>query len=66
MRYLTVEDVIRINEAQVGPNALVDFGLLESAVLRPQATVGGEEAYPDLHIKAAVLFHSPHPQPSVP
>ncbi len=33
MRYLTVSDVIRINEAEVGPDALADFGLLESAVL---------------------------------
>ena len=27
-------------------------------MLRPQTTIGGEDAYPDLHTKAAVMFHS--------
>ena len=58
MRYLTAGDVLRLNEAEVGPNLLADFGLLESAVLRPQQTVGGEDAYPDIHSKAAALMHS--------
>lgn len=56
--YLTVEDVCRINEAEVGPNMLADFGLVESAVLRPQQSVGSRDAYPGLHSKAAALFHS--------
>jgi death-on-curing protein len=56
--YLTVEDVCRINEAEVGPNLLADFGLVESAVLRPQQSVMGQDAYSDLHSKAAALFHS--------
>jgi death on curing protein len=58
MIYLTVGDVIRLNEAETGPDALVDFGLLESAVLRPQQTVLGQDAYPDIHTKAAALMHS--------
>lgn len=58
MRYLTAGDVLKLNEAEVGSDLLADFGLLESAVLRPQQTVGGEDAYPDLHTKAAVLMHS--------
>lgn len=29
-----------------------------SAILRPQTTVGGQDAYPDIHTKAAALFHS--------
>jgi death-on-curing protein len=58
MEYLTTDDVISMNEAEVGPDALVDFGLLESAVLRPQQSVGGHDAYPDLHTKAAAFFHS--------
>jgi len=57
-RYLTVDDVCRINEAEVGRGVPVDFGLLESAVLRPQSSAGGADAYPDLHSKAAALFHS--------
>lgn len=56
--YLTVDDVCRINEAEVGPNLLADFGLVESAVLRPQQSVMGQDAYPDIHSKAAALFHS--------
>lgn len=58
MEYLTTDDIVRINEAEVGPNLLLDFGLLESAVLRPQQTVFGQDAYPDIHLKAAALMHS--------
>ena len=53
MRYLTAGDVLKINESEVGPDQLADFGLLESAVLRPQQTVAGQDAYPDRHSKAA-------------
>lgn len=35
-----------------------DYGLLESALVRPQATVVGEDAYPTIHEKAAALFQS--------
>jgi len=56
--YLTVGDVLALHEQEVGTNLLADFGLLESAVLRPQTSIGGEDAYPDLHTKAAALFHS--------
>jgi death on curing protein len=56
--YLTVGDVLALHEQEVSANLLGDFGLLESAVLRPQTTIGGEDAYPDLHTKAAALFHS--------
>lgn len=38
--------------------ACCDFALLESAVLRPQATAFGEDAYATLHEKAAALLHS--------
>lgn len=34
------------------------MGLLESAIMRPQASVFGDDAYPDLHTKAAALMHS--------
>jgi death-on-curing protein len=56
--YLTAGDVLALHEQEVGANLLADFGLLESAVLRPQTTIGGEDAYPDLHTKAAAMFHS--------
>ncbi|MDH6113596.1 death-on-curing protein [Kitasatospora sp. MAP12-15] len=35
-----------------------DYGLLQSAVARPQAGGFGIEAYPDLFEKAAALLHS--------
>jgi death-on-curing protein len=56
--YLTTDDVLMLNEHWIGPDKLRDFGLLESAVLRPQATVFGEDAYPSIHEKAAALLHS--------
>lgn len=56
--FLTVGDVVALHEQEVGANLLADFGLLESAVLRPQTSIGGEDAYPDLHTKAAAMFHS--------
>ncbi len=58
MRYLTAGDILRLNEAEVGPDLLADFGLLESAVLRPQQSVGGEDAYAGIDSKAAALMHS--------
>ena len=58
MLYLTAGDVIRINERQVGPGAVRDPFLLESAVERPQASAFGEDAYPDIHTKAAALLQS--------
>lgn len=57
-RYVTTDDIMRLNAAEVGLDQLRDFGALESAVLRPQATVYGKDAYPTLHAKAAVLLHS--------
>jgi death on curing protein len=35
-----------------------DYGLLESALARPQASAFGDDAYPDLEHKAAALLHS--------
>ena len=59
MRYLTVEEVLEINATVLGgTHALRDQGLLESAVARPQASVFGADAYPDLASKAAALLHS--------
>lgn len=57
-RYLTASEVVKINEAEAGPDNLGDFGMLESAVFRPMTTVGGFDAYADLHTKAAVLLYS--------
>ena len=59
IRYLTVEQALRIARAAVGgPIEVRDIGLLESAVHRPRARVLGQYAYPDLFTKAAAQLHS--------
>ena len=56
-RYLQLEDLLAlIDELGVGP--VRDLGLLDSAAHRPQTSLFGEDAYPDLHTKAAVLLES--------
>ncbi len=59
MIMLTLADLLRIAGRVVGPDVAVrDFGLLDSAVVRPRATVFGEDAYPHIHQKAAALLQS--------
>jgi death-on-curing protein len=59
IRYLSLEDLLRIADAAVEGDVIVrDIGLLESALGRPRATVFGADAYPSLHLKAAALLHS--------
>jgi death on curing protein len=54
---LTCDNVQMLNEEFVGPDMLRDFGLLDSAVARPQASAFSEDAYPTLHEKAATLLY---------
>ena len=57
--FLDLDDLIEIARAAVGREVVIaDYGLLESALARPRASVFGEDAYPDLHLKAAALLHS--------
>ena len=57
--YLDLDDLLAIAREAVGGDVMVaDYGLLESALARPRASVFGEDAYPDLHLKAAALLHS--------
>jgi death-on-curing protein len=57
--FLDLEDLLDIAREAVGNNVVVgDYGLLESALARPRASVFGQDAYPDLHLKAAALLHS--------
>jgi death on curing protein len=57
--YLDLDDLLDIARKAVGEDAEVgDYGLLESALARPRASVFGQDAYPDLHLKAAALLHS--------
>ena len=56
-QYLTVEDLHHM-AARLGTPAVRDVGLLDSAAHRPQSTVFGEDAYPDLATKVAAQLSS--------
>jgi death-on-curing protein len=59
--YLDLEDLQYLITRGLGqaPETVVrDWGLLDSALHRPQSTVFGTDAYPSLHSKAAALLHS--------
>ncbi len=64
VRYLTEEEIITIHYVLIkkySPNEIIgvkDPGLLNSAVNRPQQSVFGSDAYPDIFQKAAALFES--------
>jgi death on curing protein len=57
--YLTLPELLHVAERTLGAGyAVRDYGLLEAARARPQATAFGKDAYPDLDVKAAALVHS--------
>jgi death-on-curing protein len=58
--YLDLDDVLAAAAVALAPAQvrIRDVGLLESALARPQASVFGEDAYADLHTKAAALLES--------
>lgn len=68
MRYVTVDELVYINQQVVtgeaihsiveGKRAVRDMGLLEAAAARPMASAFGQDAYETLAEKAAVLLHS--------
>ncbi|MFG2647274.1 type II toxin-antitoxin system death-on-curing family toxin [Streptomyces sp. NPDC048436] len=60
MKYLTAQEVLDLAELACGEQevAVRDFGLLSSAVHRPQSQMFGIEAYTDLFEKAAALLQS--------
>jgi death-on-curing protein len=55
--HLSLGQLLAIAE-MLGEPAVRDLGLLDAAVHRPQASAFGEDAYPDLHSKAAALLES--------
>ncbi|TDE24093.1 type II toxin-antitoxin system death-on-curing family toxin [Nonomuraea mesophila] len=58
-RYLTLEQVLELAEAELGDILAVrDLGLLDSAVHRPSSSMFGQEAYPDLFTKDGALLQS--------
>lgn len=57
--YLDLDDLLVIARVAIGKELAVrDYGLLESSLARPRASVFGQDAYSDLHLKAAALLHS--------
>ena len=62
VEYLTVGEVFavhkRILEACGGIEGIREQGALISACERPKTTFGGQELYPDLFLKAAVLLEA--------
>lgn len=59
IEYLELDDLVDLARALLGhPPPIRDVGLLGSAAARPQTTLLGEDAYPDLTTKAAALLQS--------
>ena len=55
-QFLELEDAIEL-VARAG-FYVKDLGLLDSALARPKTTLFGEDAYPEIELKAAALVHS--------
>jgi death-on-curing protein len=55
--YLTLPELLKLAE-RLGADEVRDYGLLESALARPRASVFGQDAYPDMWQKAAALMES--------
>jgi death-on-curing protein len=56
--FLKLEDFLAAAQRIVPGVAVADYGLLESALARPQASVFGSDAYPTIFEKAAALLES--------
>lgn len=61
MRYLSMDEVLAIHDRAIreygGSPELADLGRLEAALAAPRQTMFGEELYPDIFSKAAILFY---------
>ncbi|WP_134663745.1 MULTISPECIES: type II toxin-antitoxin system death-on-curing family toxin [unclassified Amycolatopsis] len=57
IEYLTLDDLLLLS-ADLRVPGVRDLGLLDAAAHRPQSSLMGQDAYPDLHEKAAVLLES--------
>ena len=59
IEFVDLDDLIDLARVLLGdPPPIRDIGLLGSAAARPQTTVFGQDAYPDLFTKAAAFLHS--------
>ncbi|WP_336160382.1 type II toxin-antitoxin system death-on-curing family toxin [Amycolatopsis sp. VC5-11] len=57
IEYLTLDDLLLLS-ADLRVPGVRDLGLLDAAAHRPQSSLMGQDAYPGLHEKAAVLLES--------
>ena len=69
-RFLSLEDVLELHEMQLshygGATGTRDSGLLESAVMMPQASFGGQYVHNGIYeMAAAYAFHIAENQPFV-
>ncbi|WP_156754806.1 type II toxin-antitoxin system death-on-curing family toxin [Actinokineospora pegani] len=55
--YLALDDLL-VLATDLGVPKVRDLGLLDAAAHRPQSSLMGQDAYPGLHEKAAVLLES--------
>lgn len=62
VRYLSVEELLVIHQVVIdkigGAQGIRERGLLESLALKPQTRFGGQALYPDIFLKAAVLYEA--------
>ncbi|MBI4670944.1 MAG: type II toxin-antitoxin system death-on-curing family toxin [Chloroflexi bacterium] len=61
MKYLELDEVLRIHERLIiqygGSFGVLNQGALESALAAPQQTMFGQDLYPEIASKAAILFY---------
>ncbi|RSM62594.1 type II toxin-antitoxin system death-on-curing family toxin [Amycolatopsis sp. WAC 01376] len=57
IEYLTLDDLLTL-ATDLGVSRVRDVGLLDAAAHRPRSSLTGQDAYPGLHEKAAVLLES--------
>ncbi|MEU5343224.1 MULTISPECIES: Fic family protein [unclassified Streptomyces] len=57
MHYLTLPELLNLAK-RLGVDEVRDYGLLDSALARPQSSVFGQDAYPNVWEKAAALMES--------
>ncbi|MFE7572638.1 type II toxin-antitoxin system death-on-curing family toxin [Streptomyces sp. NPDC057539] len=57
MRYLSLPELLSLAK-RLGAAEVRDYGLLDSALMRPKTSVFGQDAYPDVWQKAAALMES--------
>lgn len=62
MTFLTIEDIVKMNVVQIKtfsadePIGLKDLNALDMAVIQVNASAFGEEVYPSIYEKAAILM----------